>query len=118
MARKRLKVYQFGLDGKTLWTNTYESGVKDGVKEYERKIPYMVSSYTGWVDFVFDRLLETASKIPDSIEGADPAENYARRGAPFARLFKELGRSYRKAKIAKALAPTPPARPKTLPPIT
>jgi len=117
MARKRLKVYQVGLDGKTLWTRTYEAGVKDGVKTYESMIPYMVSNYSGWIDFVFDKLLETASKMPDKVEGADPADNYVRRGAPFARLFKELSKTYRKAKIAKALAPTPPARPRTLPPI-
>jgi len=117
MARKRVKVYQIGFDGKSLWTNTYEVGVREGVKKYEAKIPYMVSNYTGWIDFVFDKLLETASKLPDKVEGADPSENYARRGAPFARLFKELGRTYRKAKIVKAVAPTPPARPRALPPI-
>jgi hypothetical protein len=73
MARKRVKVYQIGPDGKTLWRTTYEVGVKEGVKKYEAKIPYMVSSYSGWIDFVFDKLVETAAKIPEKIEGADPA---------------------------------------------
>jgi hypothetical protein len=117
MARKRVKVYQIGPDGKTLWRTTYEVGVKEGVKKYEAKIPYMVSSYSGWIDFVFDKLVETAAKIPEKIEGADPAENYARRGAPFARLFKTLGREYRRTKIAKVLVPAPPAKVREVPPI-
>jgi len=116
MARKRVKIYQIGYDGKTLWRTSYEVGVREGAKKYEAKIPYMSANYIGWIDFVFDQLVETASKLPDRIEGADPAENYRNRGAPFARLFKELGSKYRKAKIAKVLAPIP-TKPTPLPPI-
>ena len=129
MARRRkVKVYELEKDGATYWVTRYEIGVKNGAKTYEAMIPTMKNNYATWVSFALPEIAKIASTLPPKVEGADPAENYARRGAVFARKFRELGRAFKKFKLSKALetlgvvptptvVPPPPARVREVPPL-
>jgi len=118
MARKRVKVYELEKDGATYWLTRYELGVRKGAKTYEEMIPAMKTNYGVWVNFVYPELVKLASTLPAKVEGADPAENYGRRGAPFARKFKELGKKFKAAKLAEVLRSlgVAPAAPVAAPP--
>jgi hypothetical protein len=125
--RKKVKVYELPRDGATYWLARYEVGVKNGAKTYEAMIPAMKENYGTWVQFALPELAKVAQTLPDKIEGADPATNYERRGAPFARKFRELGKRFKVHKLSVALrtlgvvpAPevvAPPARVRELPPL-
>jgi hypothetical protein len=126
--RKKVKVYQLEKDGATYWVSRYEIGVKNGAKTYEAMIPTMRNNYATWVNFALPEIVKIAKDLPPKIEGADPAVNYERRGAVFARKFRELGRAFSKFKLSKALEslgvvptpeiiPPPPARVREVPPL-
>jgi len=108
---KKVKVYLLPRDGLTYWVERYRRGVEAGAEKYKAMIPYMESSYKGWASYTFTELVKVAQTLPAKVEGADPAENYSRRGAPFARLFKSLSKKYQLEKIARALTVAPPAPP-------
>jgi hypothetical protein len=125
--RKKVKVYELPKDGATYWLSRYEVGVKNGAKTYEAMIPAMKENYGTWVQFALPEIAKVAQTLPDKIEGADPATNYERRGAPFARKFRELGKKFKVHKLTVALktlgvvpAPevvAPPARVREIPPL-
>jgi len=129
MARRRkVKVYELEKDGGTYWVTRYEIGVKNGVKTYEAMIPTMRNNYATWVSFVLPEIARIAKDLPPKIEGADPATNYERRGAVFARKFRELGRAFKKLKLSRALetlgvvpttavVPPPPVKIREAPPL-
>jgi hypothetical protein len=88
----------------------------------------MKSNYGAWVNFALPEIAKIAKDLPAKIEGADPAVNYERRGAVFARKFRELGKAFNKFKLSKALeslgvvptpvvVPPPPARVREVPPL-
>jgi hypothetical protein len=111
MAR-RIKVYTLAEDGKAYWERRYRSGVEKGAKRYEESIPTMTENYKKWIEFVYDDLVKLAERLPSKDPAASPAENYARRGAPFAELFRKKGQAFAKTKVkVKVAAPvTPRAR--------
>ena len=125
--RKKVKVYELPKDGAEYWQKRYEVGVRNGVRTYETMIPAMTQNYGAWVNFVLPEIVRVAKTLPEKIEGADPAANYERRGAPFARKFKELGKKFKVHKLTAALqtlgiaaAPevvAPPAKVRELPPL-
>lgn len=126
--RKKVKVYELEKDGATYWLSRYEIGVKNGAKTYEAMIPAMKSNYGAWVNFALPEIAKIAEGLPEKVEGADPAVNYERRGAVFARKFRDLGRAFKKYKLSKALetlgvvptsvgVPLPPARVREVPPL-
>jgi hypothetical protein len=126
--RKKVKVYELPKDGTTYWIGRYEIGVKNGAKTYEAMIPTMKENYGAWVQFALPEVVKVAQALPDKVEGADPATNYERRGAPFARKFRELGKKFKMHKLTVALktlgvAPAPevvapPARIREVPPLS
>jgi hypothetical protein len=125
--RKKVKVYELPKDGVKYWTERYEVGVKNGAKTYEAMIPTMKTNYGVWVNFALPEIVKVAQALPDKIEGADPATNYERRGAPFARKFRELGKKFKVHKLTVALetlglkpvaeVSIPPARVREIPPL-
>jgi hypothetical protein len=126
--RKKVKVYELEKDGATYWVSRYELGVKKGAKTYEEMIPTMRNNYGAWVAFALPEIAKVAQTLPEKVEGADPAVNYERRGAVFARLFRKLGKDFKKLKLRKALetlgvaptpvvVPPPPARVREVPPL-
>ena len=126
--RKKVKVYELEKDGATYWLTKYEVGVRKGAKTYEEMIPAMKDNYGAWVVFALPEIAKVAQTLPDKIEGADPAVNYERRGAIFARKFRELGKKFKHFKLARALGTlgvatptvvvTPPTRVREVPPLT
>jgi hypothetical protein len=125
--RKKVKVYELPRDGATYWLTRYEVGVKNGARTYEAMIPAMKENYGAWVQFALPEIAKVAQTLPDKVEGADPATNYERRGAPFARKFRELGKRFKVHKLTVALrtlgavpvpeVAAPPARVRELPPL-
>jgi hypothetical protein len=126
--RKKVKVYELPKDGAKYWTDRYEVGVKSGAKKYEAMIPTMTTNYGVWVGFALPEIVRVAETLPEKIEGADPATNYERRGAPFARKFRELGKKFKVHKLKVALetlgikpaveVAVPPARVREVPPLS
>jgi hypothetical protein len=125
--RKKVKVYELPKDGVKYWAGRYEIGVKAGAKTYEAMIPTMTANYETWVNYALPEIVKVAQTLPAKIEGADPATNYERRGAPFARKFRELGKKFKMHKLTAALktlgvvpapeAVVPPVRVRELPPL-
>jgi len=129
---KRAKIYT-SPDPVTEWQNKYRTGVEKGAETYARKKDEMAANYTQWISYVLPNILDLALKLPSIPKTDDPAENYRRRGAPFAYMFKRLSRGYRevKAKAAKERitatiatilgaptpAPTPERVPAAVPPV-
>jgi hypothetical protein len=103
MAR-RIKVYALAEDGKAYWERKYRTGVEKGAKRYEESIPTMTNNYKKWIEFVYDDLVKLAQELPPRDPAASPAMNYARRGAPFAELFRKKGQAFAKVKV-KVVAP-------------
>jgi len=106
MARKKVKVYELPQDGLSYWESRYKAGVEAGAEKYKQMIPTMVSNYKNWISFIYKDLVELAQKIAKIPKTADPAVNYAKRGAPFARLFKAKGAQFKVHKIARAAGVT------------
>jgi hypothetical protein len=116
MARRKVKVYELPQDGITYWGGRYKAGVEAGAEKYKAMIPVMTSNYTNWINFVYKDLVELAQRIANIPKTDDPAVNYSRRGAPFARLFKSKGAQYKVHKIARAAGVTVPTPTPTPPP--
>lgn len=107
MARKKRHT---ALYGKEAWLLAYRTGVEAGAEKYRAKVPIMSTGYSVWIDHVFDQVVATLATLPAKVEGGDPADNYARRGAPFARLFKRLAEDYKRKKaeaIRRVVTPIP-----------
>jgi hypothetical protein len=75
-----------------------------------------LNSLANWIRFIYNDLVDLAKKIASIPKTDDPAENYVRRGAPFARLFKSKGAQFKVHKIARAAGVTVPTPTVTPPP--
>jgi hypothetical protein len=116
MARRKVKVYELPRDGLSYWENRYKTGVEQGAEKYKAMIPVMTTNYRNWINFVYNDLVKLAQEIAKIPKGEDPGLNYLKRGAPFARLFREKGAQFKLHKITIAAGITPPTPTPTPPP--